>query len=502
MVTSAAVLLAAVLLLGGIIAVLGDRLGTKIGKARLRIFGLRPRQTATVVTVITGTLISASTLGILFAFSKPLRQGVFEIDEILKQKRIAEGELGSVSAERDRVAEELNRVTEEKSDVEQGLIQSQSLLTNTNEQLGDLREQLISLRRERQRISRERQSLIAQRQALLQEIPKLQASVQERDRELAQQNQELEQQDQELAQRDRTIERKEREIEQKNQSIREREQRLAEIEDQRRQLQDELSERDTALATLDKSIAERDRILRSRETQLVQLEQEINSLQNQLQRLAENYQEFRQGNVALVRGQVLAFGVVRILEPEAARGVIEQLLREANRAAIAATRPLSNEEVRDRIVQIPLNQVEQAIAQIDDGREYAIRILAAENYVEQETPVFVVVDVARNSVVFQEDEIIATIALEPSEITPQDLQNRLDVLFTAAQFRGQRAGILGDIQIEDGRIVTLTRFVEKILAEPDQYDQITAIAAQRTYVAGPLKLRLLAFKDGKMVLST
>ncbi|MFP4008797.1 MAG: DUF3084 domain-containing protein [Spirulinaceae cyanobacterium] len=495
MVTSAAVLLAAILLLGGIIAVLGDRLGTKVGKARLRIFGLRPRQTATVVTVITGTLISASTLGILFAFSKPLRQGVFEIDEILAQKRIAEGELGSVTAERDRVAQELSRVIEEKSEVEQGLIQSQSFLNNTNEQLGDLRDQLQILRSERQRVLRERQSLIEQRRELLQEIPKLQASVKERDRELARQ-------DRELAQRDRTIERKESEIAQKNQAIGEREQRLAEIEDQRRQLQDELSERDTALAALDKSIAERDRILRSREDQLAQLEQEINSLQNQLQRLAENYQEFRQGNVALVRGQVLAFGVVRILEPEAARGAVEQLLREANRVAISATRPLSNDEVRDRIVQIPRNQVEQAIEQIDDGREYAIRILAAENYVEEETPVFVVVDVARNSVVFQEDEIIATIALKPSEITPQDLQNRLDVLLAAAQFRGRRAGVLGDIQIEDGRIVTLTQFVEQVLAEPNQYDQITAIAAQRTYVAGPLKLRLLAFKDGKMVLST
>lgn len=495
MVTSAAVLLAAILLLGGVIAVLGDRLGTKVGKARLRIFGLRPRQTATVVTVITGTLISASTLGILFAFSKPLRQGVFEIDEILKQKRIAEGELGSVTAERDRVAQELSRVIEEKSEVEQGLIQSQSFLNNTNEQLGDLRDQLQILRQERQRVLRERQSLIEQRRELLQEIPKLQASVKERDRELARQ-------DRELAQRDRTIEGKESEIAQKNQAIREREQRLAEIENQRRQLQDELSERDTALASLDKSIAERDRILRSREDQLAQLEQEINSLQNQLQRLAENYQEFRQGNVALVRGQVLAFGVVRILEPQAARGVLEQLLQEANRVATAATRPLSNDRVRDRIVQIPKNQVEQAIEQIDDGREYAIRILAAENYIEEETPVFVVVDVARNSIVFQEDEIIATIALEPSEITPEDLQNRLDVLLAAAQFRGRRAGVLGDIQIEDGRIVTLTQFIEQVLAEPDQYDQITAIAAQRTYVAGPLKLRLLAFKDGKMVLST
>lgn len=91
MMTSAAVLLAAVLILGGLLAVLGDRLGTKVGKARLRLFGLRPRQTATVVTVLTGILIAASTLGILFALSKSLRQGVFQLDEILKQNVLPRG---------------------------------------------------------------------------------------------------------------------------------------------------------------------------------------------------------------------------------------------------------------------------------------------------------------------------------------------------------------------------------------------------------------------------
>ena len=41
---------------GGVIAFIGDRLGTRIGKRRLSIFGLRPRHTAVVVTVFTGVL--------------------------------------------------------------------------------------------------------------------------------------------------------------------------------------------------------------------------------------------------------------------------------------------------------------------------------------------------------------------------------------------------------------------------------------------------------------
>ncbi|MFN5726799.1 MAG: DUF3084 domain-containing protein, partial [Pseudanabaena sp.] len=47
-------LILAILILGSIIATLGDRIGTKVGKARLSIFKLRPRDTATVVTIATG----------------------------------------------------------------------------------------------------------------------------------------------------------------------------------------------------------------------------------------------------------------------------------------------------------------------------------------------------------------------------------------------------------------------------------------------------------------
>jgi uncharacterized protein (DUF3084 family) len=57
------ILVLAVLLLGGVIATLGDRIGMKVGKARLSLFNLRPRQTATLVSIATGSVISASTPG-------------------------------------------------------------------------------------------------------------------------------------------------------------------------------------------------------------------------------------------------------------------------------------------------------------------------------------------------------------------------------------------------------------------------------------------------------
>ena len=62
-------LIGVLVLTGGAIAFIGDRLGTRIGKKRLSIFGLRPRHTSIIVTIITGILITAATFGILAAAS-------------------------------------------------------------------------------------------------------------------------------------------------------------------------------------------------------------------------------------------------------------------------------------------------------------------------------------------------------------------------------------------------------------------------------------------------
>ena len=52
-------LILALLVLGGVLSTLGDRLGTKVGKARLSLFNLRARKTAVVIPALTGAVTSA-----------------------------------------------------------------------------------------------------------------------------------------------------------------------------------------------------------------------------------------------------------------------------------------------------------------------------------------------------------------------------------------------------------------------------------------------------------
>lgn len=70
---------------GGVIAFIGDKLGSKVGKRRISLWGLRPKHTSIVVTVITGMLISLLTIGVMSVISDNVRVALFGMDE-LRQK--------------------------------------------------------------------------------------------------------------------------------------------------------------------------------------------------------------------------------------------------------------------------------------------------------------------------------------------------------------------------------------------------------------------------------
>ncbi len=68
---------------GGFIAWLGDRLGTRVGKKRLSIFGLRPRHTAMLVTIGSGVGIAAVTVIILVSYDYTVRRALLHGQEII-----------------------------------------------------------------------------------------------------------------------------------------------------------------------------------------------------------------------------------------------------------------------------------------------------------------------------------------------------------------------------------------------------------------------------------
>ena len=88
------------LLLGGLISTLGDLLGSKIGKARFSVLKLRPKKTAILITILTGSLISASSLFLMILVNRQLRVGLFKLGDL--QKKLQESKQLLIPLEKER----------------------------------------------------------------------------------------------------------------------------------------------------------------------------------------------------------------------------------------------------------------------------------------------------------------------------------------------------------------------------------------------------------------
>ena len=107
------ILIVFLILLGGLIAPFGDLLGTKIGKARFSILKLRPKKTATIVTIITGGFISSISIGLLLLVSEEFRQRLF-VDIPFLQKTLDESKKALIPLQEERKMLEDKINTKEK----------------------------------------------------------------------------------------------------------------------------------------------------------------------------------------------------------------------------------------------------------------------------------------------------------------------------------------------------------------------------------------------------
>jgi len=131
-------LILALLLLGGVLSTLGDRLGTRVGKARLSLMGMRPRNTAVLITVFTGSLISAMSLGFMLLVSERLRVGLFQLDQLEERLKLSRSALQRSGAELATAERERNQARQRAQ---------------------QLRQELAPLLAQRQRLERERDQL-------------------------------------------------------------------------------------------------------------------------------------------------------------------------------------------------------------------------------------------------------------------------------------------------------------------------------------------------------
>jgi len=448
-------LITTVLVLGGVIATLGDRIGMRVGKARLSLFNLRPRQTATVVSILTGSVISASTLGLLLVASEQLRKGLFEFEETQANLAEARTALEDTQAAKADVEAALNRVTQQKIDAEGELTEVNTFLDEATK-----RETLI-----RQRLDQTQNQLgiVSQEANQLQgEIGRLQ-------------------QDRQVLQRQQT------------------------------EVKQQIAQRDRSLAQRDQELQQRDRAIAQREDALDRLKTEQAFLEDEIQRLESEFLKLRAGNVAISRNQTLALLITRPQSFAAATTEIEQLLAEANRLALNEIWPDAPDKAL-RILRISPQSVRETARAITDGQQYVIRVGVSGNYVvgepcvvQQEEPPCVEISLQAklNRIVFEQGETLARIPIEAAYPSTPSLVEALRTLVTSAQIKASLEGI---IIVDNPRVAGgFSKPVIDFLNQVQNYGaplDIEAVAGKQIFTTGPLALELVASRNGQRLFQT
>ena len=173
-------LIVVLILTGGAIAFIGDRLGTKIGKKRLSILGLRPRHTSIIVTIITGAFITTMTFAVLAATSENVRTALFGMEklkqhmaEMQQNIEMAGQELQAARVEKEAADSALDRAKEdvEKLQSQQKALEEESERLQAGNEL--LQQEEEALQSEKDSLSQQNESLLADNDSLAESNEKL-----------------------------------------------------------------------------------------------------------------------------------------------------------------------------------------------------------------------------------------------------------------------------------------------------------------------------------------
>lgn len=160
-------LIVVLVLTGGVIAFIGDRLGSKVGKKKLSLFGMRPKHTSILVTIITGILITTVTFGILAIASKDVRTALFGMEKLKTELSDKQRALEDTSTALLTVKDDLTSIKEEYTKSKQELEATQDDLTKAEEAAKVLRKEQQALQSRNQELWADNQNLMDTNQSLV-----------------------------------------------------------------------------------------------------------------------------------------------------------------------------------------------------------------------------------------------------------------------------------------------------------------------------------------------
>lgn len=457
-----------IVLLSGFIAFGADELGRRLGKKRLSMGGMRPKHTATVITVVAGMLTSITAIVMLGLLSAPVR--VWLIEGRITQQRLQEAraELETVRVELEGQRARVQEADLRLADVQERLASEQERLKLEQAKVLEATQRAETLRRESARLAAEVREFRGRLRDATQRLDLVRAEfneMQKQVRALDINNEQLVRNNQELAQQNLRLHNEvlsgERQVKELQTQIESQTGRITVLSSELQAIQEQS---DVSLQRFDEEIRAAQTALEQARTEAERAEQDLSILRaNNLFQLLTS----RTARLVVNVGDELARVSVRggVTSAEARNFVLALLEQSSQRATALGVRPSSPQEDAARLVELetrdgaripPDAQVGEVVQMLSASTSPHVVIArsAVNTFSGEYVPIALVV--RPNPLVYRAGQVIAEMRVDGS----------LDEQATAIQISEFVTNQLSQKAVQDGMIPAIGHDMPLGVIEP------------------------------------
>lgn len=480
--------------MGGLIAYLGDWLGRRMGKKRLRIGKLRPRHTATFFTVAMGMLIPIATTYGLVTQSKEIRQWIVEGPDLAREKQRLEDEIETNQVSLVRLENDAKRRQNDLKEMDAMRSSAEKARDVAVKERNDERTKLEAARAEIRGAEAREREITRRVEALRKSEISLQDSVSDLQADLAKSREDLQ-----------TVRRESSRLYEETEGLKqfstELTRQIVDLEGERDKLLDqvETARREAAAAEAD---------VQRYFGQVLDLRRTIADLEGDLVGAAEGIEVIRSSNVIFRKDEELArLAIPANLSRAEARAKIDEIVRVSD--VVARERGVSPDSsgksaaLQDRLRRLPdgtflsitvEDQINAFVNEIVDNDQELLLIASSfYNYFSRETShVPLNVNIYPNRTVFRAGERIAETVINGAQSEDSILEDIFVFLRTQVRLAAEEGGMIPiqgpDVSIGEISYAQLSDLVRRI-RERNGPARVIAEAAQITKSSESLTLR-------------
>lgn len=492
-------LIAALIIVSGVIAYVGDVIGRRMGRRRLTLFGLRPRYTAVAISVFAGMLIAAFTLVSAMLASQNVRDALLHMADIRMENARLEKAAQALQVSRENAQRGLDDARQRLAVVTRALEAQSALLERQ-------RRELVAAKGQLRGTSKELAAKIA-------ELTQQRRNLEQVTARLKQASADLDAQRLELAAQRRELETARGDLAATQQKLEDESKQLADVE--------------TKLATANKELDNAYRVMSETARTLFSLERQRDQLQAEIRDLTEWRSQAQQA-FQVITTQPVIFGANEEIigavlpggrPPDQVRADLDDFVGLVNRVAVAAGASaaedgrgidIKRQVLDDNTKQPVLYNEDQVLAALADAISAAqgsviVRAVSMRNVVKGEI-VPVDFQLFHNELIFHEGDELARTTMDSSQDEARLMLQIVEFLRGKVSARARAAGVMPRPaahvgQADEGLFgppeaaVGEMSYPELLAAIRDIKGrrgtvQLIARAARDTWTAGPLQVKL------------